>query len=336
MLKEAMFYEKLAGGKVHCFLCAHECVIADTRYGICGVRQNVKGILNTLSYAEVVAMHVDPIEKKPLFHVLPGSSSFSIAAIGCNFQCGFCQNWQISQSKESKKTGAAAQRLMPDEIVNLALENGCESISYTYTEPTIFFEFAYEIAKLAKERGLFNIFVTNGFMTSKPLEKIAPYLDAANVDLKYFSEEKYAEHCKAGLKPVLDTIKRMWELDIWVEATTLVIPGQNDSVPELEGIAGFLAGVSLELPWHLSMFHPDYKYTDVSSTPVTKLRQAYNIGKAAGLKYVYLGNVIEEENTYCRNCGEPLIKRLGMEVLENKLIKNKCPKCGTVLPGKGF
>lgn len=333
MLKEALLYNKLAHNKVSCFLCSHYCSISEGDSGICGVRRNKGGTLYTYAYGEAAAAHIDPIEKKPIFHILPGTRSFSIAACGCNFRCGFCQNWQISQVKEAKKLGLKSQPLSPREIVKYALEAKCASISYTYTEPTIFFEYALETAKIAREKGLYNIFVTNGYMTKEALEMIGPYLDGANVDLKFFDDEKYRKICGARLQPVLDSIALMRRLKIWVEVTTLVVPGENDSPAELKGIASFLAGVGKEIPWHISRFHPDYKMPDREATPFGVLQKAYAIGKEAGLRYVYIGNASEEETTYCHSCGEALISRRGFEVVKNALKKGKCPKCNTALDG---
>lgn len=336
MLKEALLYQRLPDRKVSCFLCSHRCFINDGDFGICRVRQNKGGRLYTLGYGSVAAANVDPIEKKPIFHMLPGSKSFSIAAVGCNFRCGFCQNWQISQKKEADALGISSQAMAPEEIIAGALRAKCKSISYTYTEPTIFFEYAFETGKLAKENGLYNIFVTNGYMTKEALEMIAPYLNAANVDLKFFNDDSYKKSCGARLKPVLDTIFLMRKMDIWVEVTTLVIPGENDSPDELVGIAAFLASVGKEIPWHISRFHPDYKMTDKGATPLTTLQEAYQIGKNAGLRYVYIGNVLEEEKTYCYKCQKSLIARMGFEVIENNLKNGRCPECATPLDGAAF
>ncbi|MEW6170163.1 MAG: AmmeMemoRadiSam system radical SAM enzyme [Candidatus Omnitrophota bacterium] len=333
MSKEAVLYKKTANLEVECFLCSHFCRIKEGKFGFCGVRQNIKGVLYTHSYGKVIAKNIDPIEKKPIFHMLPGSSSFSIATLGCNFRCGFCQNWQISQIKEIEDLNRKVYDIKPEEIVREAKESNCKSISYTYTEPTIFFEYAFDIAKLAKKEGLYNIFVTNGYMTKEALELIKPYLDAANVDLKFFNNDGYKRVCAGSLRPVLETIDLMHKLNIWVEVTTLVIPGENDSAKELKGIAEFLVSVGKEIPWHVSRFHPDYKLTNLSPTPLEKLEEAYEIGKMAGLKYVYVGNVLEEEKTYCASCRKDLIVRSSFGVITNNLKNGKCPKCGTVLDG---
>jgi len=333
MNKEAMLYEKLDDKRVHCYLCAHECKIKDGEFGICGVRQNKEGSLYSLIYAQAIAANPDPIEKKPLYHFLPGTSSYSIATIGCNFRCGFCQNWQISQA--SKKNGDihSGYDLMPEQVVNNAERYGCLSISYTYTEPTIFFEYAYDTSRLAKEAGLKNVFVTNGFMTKQALDTIKPYLDAANIDLKSFSDDYYKKNCKARLQPVLDSIAYMKQLDIWVEVTTLVIPGQNDSDEELNQIAGFIASVDEDIPWHISRFHPDYHFTDNIPTPIDTLRKASEIGKEKGLRYVYLGNVSEGSQTLCHRCNQPLVDRAYMGVKNNYVRNGRCPSCDTEVSG---
>ncbi|MDD5595310.1 MAG: AmmeMemoRadiSam system radical SAM enzyme [Candidatus Omnitrophica bacterium] len=333
-MREALLYEKLGSNIVHCFLCSHHCQINDGHFGFCGVRQNLKGTLYTYAYGKVIAAHVDPIEKKPLYHFLPGTSSFSIATIGCNFRCGFCQNWEISQKsfRDSQILGGA--ELSPERIVKEALENQCQSISYTYTEPTIFFEYALETAKLAKAKGLKNVFVTNGYMTKEALVLIRPYLDAANVDLKFFKEESYRKICAGSLTPVLDSIKLMREMGIWVEVTTLIVPQENDSAQELVQIAGFIASVDKDIPWHVSRFHPDYKFIDHSFTPEDTLKMALEEGKNAGLSFIYAGNVSGfGEDTFCAHCQKLLIRREGFNVLESHLKGNKCVYCSQNLAG---
>jgi len=337
MLKEAVLYEKGEDRRVHCFLCSHHCTISTGKYGICGVRENQGGILYTHAYGELISENVDPIEKKPLYHFLPGSTSFSIAAIGCNFQCGFCQNWQISQVKEAKDLGLRSHEAKPEEIVRRAERAGSKSISYTYTEPTIFFEYAHEIAQRAKERGLLNVFVTNGFMTGEMIEMIHPYLDAANIDLKSFREDFYREVCKGRLRPVLENIERMKKLGIWIEVTTLVVPGQNDSADELRQIAAFLARIDKAIPWHISRFRPQYRMDDLEDTPLPVLKRAYEIGKEEGLRYVYLGNVWENgNNTYCYQCGAPLVERSGFSVKEFRIRNSRCPSCDSMIDGVGL
>lgn len=290
MKKEAMFYESLKEGKVHCYLCAHHCRIAPEKFGCCGVRQNIEGKLYTLIYSEAVASNVDPIEKKPLYHFLPGSKTFSIATVGCNFRCGFCQNWQISQIFKRDKN-QQGRKLIPEKVVEEAKRSHCQSISYTYTEPTIFFEYAYDTARLARQAGLKNVFVTNGYISKEALEAIGPYLDAINVDLKSFREEFYLKNCKAHLQPVLETINLVKSLNIWMEITTLIIPGENDSFSELIDLAEFIANVGKEIPWHISRFHPDYQFVKQKITSIEILKKAEELGREAGLSHVYIGNV---------------------------------------------
>jgi pyruvate formate lyase activating enzyme len=333
-MKEAVLYEKLKDNLVHCFLCAHHCRIAPQKFGFCGVRQNIGGVLYTHVYGKPIAMHVDPVEKKPLYHFLPGSFSFSIATIGCNFHCGFCQNWEISQSTIRDGARLDTQEVLPEEIVRAAVKNDCKSISYTYTEPTIFFEYAFEIARLAKEKGLYNNFVTNGYMTEECLTMIRPYLNAANVDLKFFKDSSYKKICAGSLAPVLDSIRLMKAMGVWVEVTTLIVPGENDSKEELGDIAGFIAGVDKNMPWHVSRFHPDYKFTDHEATPENTLKQALELGRKRGLKYIYAGNVYGWGNdTYCLNCKKLLIKREIFNVLEYNITSGKCAYCSAAVPG---
>lgn len=333
-MREAMLYEQLKDKEVHCFLCNHHCRIKPSEFGSCGMRQNLEGRLHTHAYGESIAANADPVEKKPLYHFLPGSRSFSIATMGCNFQCGFCQNWRISQANKRSENLARGIGLSPEQIVEEAKARNCASIAYTYTEPTIFFEYAYDTAKLAKAEGIANVFVTNGFMTRQALESIQPYLDACNVDLKSFSKDFYKNVCHGRLQPVLDNIRTIRELGIWLEVTTLVIPGSNDSEAEFQSIAEFLAGVDTGIPWHISRFHPDYKYTDGGPTPLSVMRSAYDLGKAAGLEHVYLGNVAGESlDTDCHHCGHRLITR-GFGGAEIDLTEEGgCPKCRARLAG---
>ena len=328
-----MLYEKLGDGKVRCLLCAHRCEINDTKYGFCGVRGNEKGRLYTHVYKEVIASHVDPIEKKPLYHFFPGSKTYSIATPGCNFRCGFCQNWQISQVSKRKAGLGKVHEPAPEEIVREAKKHDCKSISYTYTEPTVFFEYAYDTAKIARREGLYNTFVTNGYMTIEALDAIKPYLDAANVDLKSFDDETYKKACAGRLEPVLRSIRHMKKIGIWVEVTTLVVPGMNDSDAELGSIAKFISDTGKDIPWHISRFHPDYKFTKHAPTPLETLKNAESIGKKAGLQHVYLGNVSEESNTFCHNCGKLLIERISYNITKESLKDKKCPKCNTAVGG---
>jgi pyruvate formate lyase activating enzyme len=336
MLKEARLYRKSAENKVSCFLCSHHCLISEGKFGICNVRENKNGILYTHAYGDLIAQHIDPIEKKPLYHFSPGSRSFSIAAIGCNFQCGFCQNWQISQAKEAEGLGLRPEEVKPEEAVKQAKRSASTSISYTYTEPTIFFEYAFEIGQLAKKEGLWNVFVTNGYMTEEMIQMIHPNLDAANIDLKSFSDDYYRRICKGRLGPVLKSIERMKKLNIWIEVTTLVLPGQNDSEEELKRIADFLYGVDPSIPWHLSRFYPQYKMEDLESTPGNALKMAHEIGKEAGLRYVYLGNVGQGNNTYCHQCDSLLIERSGYSILQYHIKEGRCSHCQTLIDGVGL
>jgi pyruvate formate lyase activating enzyme len=335
-MKEAMFFEKLAGKKVRCGLCRFRCLIADGRRGICGVRENREGVLYSLVYGKSVAEQVDPIEKKPLFHFLPGSLSYSVATMGCNFRCRHCQNFAISQPPREDGR-ILGRQLLPDEIVAKALAAGCRSISYTYTEPTIFFEYAYDTAVLAHRNGLKNIFVTNGYITEEALSFLLPYLDAANIDLKGFTDSFYREVVGgAVLGEVLESIRLHKRLGIWLEITTLIIPGLNDSDEELTAIARFIADeVGCDTPWHVSSFHPDYQMTDRSWTPLATVRRARQIGIAAGLRYVYEGNVPGDggENTLCPGCQALLVTRRGFSVHDNAVQDGKCPSCGFAVDG---
>jgi pyruvate formate lyase activating enzyme len=334
-MQEARFYEKAADGRVHCHLCAHECKIEPGKRGICQVRENREGTLYSLVYGMLVAENLDPIEKKPLFHFLPGSRSYSIATGGCNFQCLHCQNYDISQFPRRHEGRIPGVPRTPEAIVAAAAQNRAATISYTYTEPTIFMEFALDTARLAKARGIRNVFVSNGFMTEVSATAMAEVIDADNVDLKSFREDFYRKVCKAKLQPVLDTIARLKRLGVWLEVTTLVIPGLNDSEEELREIAEFIKGVGPEIPWHVSAFYPTYQMLDRPRTPAATLLQARDLGLAAGLRYVYTGNIPGQggENTYCYSCGELLIERLGYSIRGFILQEGKCPKCGTAIDG---
>ena len=316
---------------IQCQLCNHYCLIAEGKTGICAVRKNIEGKLYSLVYGKVIAANIDPIEKKPLFHFLPGSLSYSIATVGCNFRCAHCQNADISQLAE-KKFGSdfiPGKETTPEEIVKQAKESGCQSISFTYTEPTIFAEFALDCMKLAKKAGLKNVWVSNGYTAKEAWPKLLPYLDAINVDLKFFTNEAYLKICGAKLQPVLDNLKFLHQKKSWLEITTLIIPGLNDSDQELMGIAKFInKELSLDVPWHVSRFFPQYKLADQNPTEEDLIFKAISIGKEAGLKYIYGGNVASEglENTYCPQCGELVIERKSYEIKRLDK-KGKCPKC---------
>ena len=333
-MKEAYLYEKLENNTVRCALCNHRCLIKEGTRGICGVRENRGGTLLSLVYGQVIARHVDPIEKKPLFHFLPGSKSYSIATVGCNFKCRFCQNADISQMPVDHKK-IWGEDMAPATIVNDALGTRSATISYTYTEPTIYFELAVDTARLAVSKGIKNIFVSNGYMTEECIKEIHPDLHAANIDLKSFSDEFYKKQCGAKLDPVLKTIEFMRKMGIWVEVTTLLIPGLNDSVEEVKEIAKFLADLDPDIPWHISRFHPTYKLTDVYPTPSESIQKARDIGYEAGLKYVYCGNLPGEEGekTFCHQCGELLIDRFGFSIRKNRMQNGRCAQCSAEIPG---
>jgi len=332
-MKEAQFYKKFADGRVKCFLCAHNCIISDGRRGICGVRENRNGVLFTLVYGKLISVNADPIEKKPLFHFLPGSRSLSIATAGCNFRCAHCQNYDISQYQH-KNRDIPGRVIDPESVVSAAGESSCESISYTYTEPTIFMEYALDCARLASERGIRNVFVSNGYTGPEAVEAIAPYLDANNIDLKG-DDRFYRELCGARQGPVLDTIRMMKKLGIWVEITTLIIPGHNDSDETLKMIIDFILSIDPSIPWHVSKFYPTYKLLDSPPTPVSTLRKARETALNMGLKYVYEGNVPGEggENTYCPGCGHLLIERVGYNIVSMDLHAGRCPACGSPIEG---
>lgn len=335
---EARFYEKKKEQQVHCLLCNHHCLIKEGKRGLCGVRENREGALYSLVYARPIATHVDPIEKKPLFHFLPGSRSFSLATAGCNFRCLFCQNADISQLPQDQGK-IPGEEVSPEDIVAAARQAGCLSISYTYTEPTIFFEYAQDIAVLAEAQGLKNVFVTNGYMTTEALQSIHPLLHGANVDLKAFREAFYQKQCGAKLAPVLKTLKTMKQLGVWLEITTLIIPTLNDSKEELRELATFIfQELGPETPWHISRFHPTFRLTDLPVTPVKTLQQAWEIGREVGLHYVYTGNVPGDhgEKTYCHHCGRLLLDRFGFTILKNELAQGRCPQCREPLAGVGL
>jgi pyruvate formate lyase activating enzyme len=333
-MKEAYLYERLENNKVQCRLCNHTCLIKEGGKGICGVRENHSGTLMSLVYDKVIASNCDPIEKKPLFHFLPGSLSYSVATVGCNFKCLFCQNADISQMPADHKQ-VIGQDLTPEQIISEALVSRATTISYTYTEPTVFYELAVDTSRLAISKSLRNVFVTNGYMTRECLEDISPDLHAANVDLKAFSDRFYKEQCGAKLNPVLKTLENMKELGIWLEVTTLLIPGLNDSTEDIKGISQFLARLDPNIPWHISRFHPTYRRTDISSTPPESIRKARDLGYEAGLRYVYTGNLPgdEGEKTFCHSCGTLLVDRFGFHVSENNIKKDRCSKCDTEIPG---
>jgi len=290
-MKEAILYQKLEGDKLKCAVCNHRCTIAEGKRGICSVRENRQGKLYALNYGKTIAVNIDPIEKKPLYHFLPGTKIYSFATVGCNFRCSWCQNWEISQSPKPNKPIDGID-ISPEEHVKRALEYACPSIAYTYSEPTIFVEYALDTMKLAREKGLKNVWVTNGYMSRETLDTIIPYLDAANVDYKGPNDGVYEKYCGGKAEPIMENLKYLHEAGVHIEITTLIVPGINDKPNQLEKIARFIATeLSQDVPWHVSRFFPAWKMMDTPITPVETLEMARGIGKNAGLKYVHVGNV---------------------------------------------
>jgi pyruvate formate lyase activating enzyme len=335
-MKEALFYKKIKENKVQCQACNHYCQIAPGSRGICGVRENREGKLYSLVYGKIIARNIDPIEKKPLFHFLPGTKSLSIATVGCNFRCLYCQNADIAQMpKENaffREGNVPGTDMTPEDIVNEVLITKTSSIAYTYTEPTIFIEFVLDTMKLARKEKIKNVWVTNGYTSKEALIEVLPYLDAANIDLKGFTEEFYNKICGAKLKPVLETAKAMKQSGVWVEITTLIVPGQNDTKEHFEGIANFIAKeLGRETPWHISRFFPTYKLEDLPPTPPLTMLEAREVGVKAGLKYIYLGNILSPDSdyeiTFCSKCKKKMIDRRGYNVLRFDK-DGKCSSCG--------
>jgi pyruvate formate lyase activating enzyme len=323
---------------VRCHACHHRCVIRESRVGVCGVRANRAGSLVSLVYGEAVVAHAEAIEKKPFFHVLPGTTSFSIATRGCNFHCAFCQNWEIAQAPR-ERIRPAAEPLPPADVVRIAQTVGARSIAYTYVEPTVFLEYALDTARLAHLDGLANVFVTNGYETPEALELLAPVLDAANVDLKGFNAGFYRSACGARLEHVLESLVEMRRLGIWVEVTTLVVPGANDDAHELAAAAEWI-GTNLgpETPWHVSRFFPAHRMSDAAATPIDTLRRTVTAGRSVGLRHVYLGNAGEadETDTRCARCNRVVVQREGSRIGTVGLWRGRCPDCGAPLAGFGL
>lgn len=324
------YREEQGKERITCLLCRHYCQLSEGKTGVCGVNKNEHGRLKNLVYGHPVALNVDPVEKKPLYHFLPGAKVLSFGTVGCNFKCPFCQNWDISQRSDINKE----VKVSPEEMVALALAHGCKAIAYTYNEPTIFYPYAKDIGVIAREKGVKNIFVSNGFETPEIIEDMKGWLDAANIDLKSWSDSYYKKVLKGGLEAVKDTLRRMVDAGIWVEVTTLIVPGENDSDEELTAMAGFISReLGEHVPWHLSAFHPDYKMREKERTGLDSLMRAKAIGEEAGLDYVYLGNVPVHGDTYCPDCHELLIDRTGYTVTLNRLIEGHCPKCNREIEG---
>lgn len=333
-MKDALFWEPLEGRRVKCTLCRHRCIVPEGKTGICGVRKNEGGRLYSLNYGKIVAIHIDPIEKKPLYHFFPGTFTLSIACVGCNLRCKFCQNWDIAHTPVllGKIVG---DEFPPEKVVWTALKYRTPIIAYTYTEPTVFYEYALDIAEKAVEFDIRNVFVTNGYIEEKPLRAIAPYLDAANIDLKGWDKKFYASVVGARRDEVLKSIKLYKKLGIWVELTTLLIDNFNTREEDIENLTKFIVNeVGPETPWHISRFYPAYKMRDIPPTKIETLKKAEEIGKKNGLKYIYIGNVYGMgEETKCPVCGRILIKREGFEVVENKIIDGHCPYCKAKIDG---
>ncbi|HOW16529.1 MAG TPA: AmmeMemoRadiSam system radical SAM enzyme [bacterium] len=335
--REAIFYVQLLDNKTRCELCGHNCLISDSMFGNCGVRRNIDGVLYSLNYGKVSALMIDPIEKKPLYHFYPGSKTLSIALSGCNFKCDFCQNSDISQINDPSKI--QGEKLNPEDIIKIAKAKNVNIISYTYTEPTVFYEFMIETAMLAKTAGMYNVVVSNGFMNPKPLKELIKFTDAFNIDLKSFRQPTYQKIIGGNLDIVLENLDTISKSSAWLEVTTLLVPDLNDSKEEIEDIARFVNALSPTVPWHISKFHPDYKRQSATETPQETLLTAYNIGKEIGLKYVYVGNVVDRKlsSTYCSKCNEEVIGREGLSVYikdEMNSLKGKCKKCGKNIDGR--
>lgn len=325
-------FQAAQGDRVKCLLCPHGCTLGEGETGLCGVRRVQDHSLRSLSYGRPVALSVDPIEKKPLFHFLPASPTFSYATAGCNLACRFCQNYSISQAGFVSRP---TRYHPPEKMVAAAVEENCRVIAHTYTEPTVYFEYALDIARLGSKAGMKNIFVSNGFTSPEPLEMIAPHLDGINVDLKAFSDETYRKICRGRLQPVLDTIALLHKLGVWVEVTTLIVPGMNDSEEELRSIASFIASVSPSMPWHVSRFHPDFDMLDRGVTPAATVEAAVRVGTEEGLEFVYSGNLPANplEDTLCPGCGTTLIKRRRFTVDSVRLSRGMCPDCSCAIAG---
>lgn len=331
-MKEALYYKKLKNNLVKCELCPRFCTITPDNRGLCGVRENVKGKLYSLIYARPCAMHVDPIEKKPLFHFMPGARAFSIATIGCNFFCGFCQNWQISKA-DAGNMEKKYEELEPEKVIELCKENNCDIMSYTYTEPTIFYEYMLDIAKLARKQGIKNTIVSNGYINEEPLKELCKVIDGANIDLKAFTNEFYEKVCKGTLEPVLNTLKILKTEGVWLEVTNLVVPGLNDDFKKIEEMCKWISKeLGKDVPLHFSRFHPDYKMTDAEPTPMETLEKAKQIAEKY-LDYVYVGNIGGESNTICPKCKAKVIQRKALVPADNKLAKGKCPECSEKISG---
>jgi len=332
-LKEASFYTKLDNKNVQCQLCPRRCFIPPGKRGYCEVRENREGTLYTMVYSKPVAIHLDPIEKKPLFHFLPSTSAFSVATAGCNLSCKFCQNWEISQARPEE---VEYFDITPEALVERAVASGSPTIAYTYTEPTIFYEYMLETAKLARAKGIRNIMHSNGYINEEPLRQLAKYLDAADIDLKGFSDEYYAKFTEGTLDPVLRSLKILKEAGVHIEITNLILPGYNDDEASIRKMCLWIKeNLGPDVPLHFSRFFPMYKLTSLNPTPLATLEKARQIAMDSGLRYVYIGNLVGNpaENTYCPRCKKLIIERKGYFVLQNKIRDGKCSFCQEEIAG---
>ncbi len=332
-LAPALHYEKIAGKKIVCRLCPRECRVAASERGFCGVRENRDGEYLTLVHDRASAVHLDPVEKKPFFHVLPGAQALSLATAGCNFECRFCQNWEISQSRPEQLDSMEAT---PAMLLDGARRVGARAIAYTYSEPTVFYEYMLAIARYTSAAGIPNLVVSNGYIQEKPLRELAPHLAAYKVDLKAFTEDFYREQCNGSLAPVLATLRTLKSLGLWTEIVTLVIPTLNDDEASNRAMcAWILENLGPDVPLHFTRFHPTYKITNLPSTPAATLERLRALALESGLHYVYVGNLPGHagESTYCPACGERVIERHGYLVAEVTLKAGRCPKCATAIPG---
>ena len=331
--RRARWWKKKDGARVECGLCPRHCVVADIERGTCGVRENRGGEYYTLAHSNPCSVHLDPVEKKPFFHVLPGASALSLATAGCNFECHFCQNWEIAQARPEQVKSVA---LSPEQVAALAVKNRAPAIACTYTEPVVWSEYVYDIAVAGRAAGLKTLMVSNGFIEEEPLRDLCKVLGAVKIDLKAFTEKFYKEQCGGELKPVLQTLKRLRKAGMWTEIVVLIVPTLNDGEDELRALARFVRDeLGADVPLHFTRFHPSYRLMNLPSTPIPTLERAQQIATAEGLHFAYLGNVPGHpaENTYCPGCKRMLIRRVGMATLENRLKGGRCPDCNLKIPG---
>ena len=332
-MKSASFWEPSGENKLRCELCHHFCQIREDKVGICGVRKNVDGQLISLNYGKLISANLDPIEKKPLYHFLPGSLSYSIAATGCNLRCRWCQNWSISQTN-ARNHPDRFDFVPPGDVVNAAHRAGAGSISYTYTEPTVFYEYARDVSVLAKEAQIRNVWVSNGYMSKPMLDEYLPLLDAINIDIKAFDETMHWKYTGAHLEPILENCLRVKEAGIWLEVTTLLVPGVNDSEEQIHGLAAFIyEKLGPDTPWHVSRYYPQEQFREIGRTDPRSIEHVLNVGRETGLLYVYAGNLGRGEDTTCPDCGELLIARNSVWLMENKLKDGRCPICLAKIAG---